>query len=79
MSDSFYFYINFPTFASKKILIHRGTCGHCNHGNGKKGGGSNEKGFWAGPFNSHSNARRALDSLIGKFQNPPLTGDCSCI
>jgi hypothetical protein len=79
MKNNYYFYVNFPNFASKTILIHKGTCGHCNQGLGKNGIGSNERGFWAGPFGQYDNARAALTNLFDKFINPPQTGDCNCI
>ena len=79
MKNTFYFYLNFPRFSDKKILIHVHTCGHCANGNGKRGTGSNEKGFWAGPFKKYSHAKEALLKLILKFENPPETGNCNCI
>jgi hypothetical protein len=79
MNNTFYFYVNFPRFSERRILIHRNTCGHCNDGNGQRGTGSNEKGFWAGPFKQYDHASEALRKLNSKFQNPPMTGDCDCI
>lgn len=79
MKSTFYFYVNFPRFSEKKILIHRNTCGHCNSGQGKRGTGSNEKGFWCGPFKKYDHAAIALTKLIAKCSNSPKTGDCDCI
>ena len=79
MKHNYYFYVNFPTLNTKIILIHKGTCGNCKNGLGKHEKGSNEKGFWAGPFGQYDNARAALTNLVGKFVNPPQTGDCNCI
>lgn len=75
----YYFYINFPTFKNRTILIHKGECGDCQNGNGKRNVGSNEKGFWAGPFKKYAHAYSALSKLQSKFRNPPEIGDCSCI
>ena len=79
MNYTFYFYLNFPRFSEKRILIHRNSCLRCKNGEGLHGAGSNEKGFWAGPFNHYEHANDALRKLISKFSNPPETGDCDCI
>jgi hypothetical protein len=79
MKTTYYFYVNFPRFKEKKILIHRNTCSNCKNGTGLRGRGSNEKGFWAGPFNKYIHAHEALTKLVSKFQNPPECGDCDCI
>ena len=79
MKNTFYFYVNFPRFWEKKIMIHRNTCLRCKNGSGLRGAGSNEKGFWAGPFKNYEHAYSALSKLQSKFQNPPEIGDCSCI
>ena len=79
MSDTFFFYVNFPRFTEKPIFIHRNTCGHCKDGNGQKGMGSNEKGFWAGPFKQYDHAYEALMKLNSKFHGRATTGDCDCI
>ena len=79
MKNTFYFYVNFPRFAEKKILIHRNTCLRCKNGDGLRGAGSNEKGFWTGPFKKYAHAYSALSKLQSKFRNPPEIGDCSCI
>lgn len=79
MRDTFFFYVNLSRFSEKTILFHRNTCGHCNVVNGQRGTGSNEKGFWAGPFKRYDHASEALRKLISKFQNQPMTGDCDCI
>jgi hypothetical protein len=79
MRITYCFYLNFPRFTEKRILIHRNTCGHCNDGQGQRGTGINEGGFWTGQFKQHAHASEALRRLNSKFQNPPLTGDCDCI
>jgi len=75
----YYFYINFPRFSDKTILIHSGACSKCNNGLGLRGLGSTSRGFWAGPFMQHAQASAALDLLVSKFVNPPLTSNCDCI
>jgi hypothetical protein len=75
----FYFYINFPTFKSRTILIHRGECGDCQNGIGKHNIGSNEKGFWSGPFKNLDDADSAMKKLQKKFKYPPNIGNCTCV
>jgi hypothetical protein len=76
----YYFYINFPNFNDRTILIHHGTCGRCQNGNGQRGSGTNAIGFWAGPFQTYNDAHGALTKLIRRFQNPPNIDDCgACI
>jgi hypothetical protein len=41
--------------------------------------GSNEKGFWAGPFKQYDHAYEALMKLNSKFHGRATTGDCDCI
>ena len=79
MKNTFLFYVNFPRFSEKIILIHRNTYLKCRNGDGLHSTGSNEKGFWAGPFNKHIHASIALSKLISKFENPPETGYCNCV
>jgi hypothetical protein len=79
MKDTFYFYVNFPRFSEKNILIHRNTCLRCKNGSGLRGSGSNEKGFWAGSFKRYNHASEALRKMNSKFKNPPMMGDCDCI
>lgn len=74
----YYFYINFPNFKDRIILIHHGDCGNCQKGNGKQGSGSNEKGFWTGSFSNLSDAETALKLLVKLFKDPPKAGNCTC-
>jgi len=74
----YYFYINYPNFKDRTILIHYSDCGNCQNGTGKQGSGSNEKGFWAGPFKELIHAEEALKSLIKLFNYQPEIGNHSC-
>ena len=74
----YYFYINYPNFKDRTILIHHGDCGQCQNGTRKQGAGSNEKGFWTGSFAKLSDAETALELLVKLFKNPPNTENCSC-
>jgi hypothetical protein len=71
----YYFYINFPNFKDRTILIHNGDCGNCQNGIGMNDIGSNERGFWAGPFKDLNQAEQALQSLIKLFNHKPMTGN----
>ena len=62
----YYFYLNFPNYKSKNIMIHSSECGDCKSGIGKRGSLSNEKGFWAGPFETYLNAELCLEELLKK-------------
>lgn len=42
-SHSFWIYVN---DGRKRGCIHRAACGHCNHGQGKFGGGKRSNGYW---------------------------------
>ena len=43
-----------------KAVIHRGDCGHCNHGQGLSGQGTAPKhGRWLGPYPTLQDAERA--------------------
>jgi hypothetical protein len=74
----YYFYINYPNFKDRTILIHNGDCGNCQSGTGKQGAGSNEKGFWTGSLSNLSDTQTALELLVKLFKNRPKTGNCSC-
>ena len=74
----YYFYVNFPRIKERKILIHKGECPDCKNGNGLHNLGSNEKGFWAGPFNELSHAESALRKLLSLFRDAPESGNHTC-
>jgi len=63
----YYFYLNFPNYKDKEILIHTKNCGFC-----KNETGNTRNGFWAGPFNNLEDAETNLKSLnnlvIHKFK-----------
>ncbi len=74
----YYFYINYPNFKDRTILIHNGDCGQCKDVYGMFDSGSNEKCFWAGPFKELNHADEALKSLIKLFNYEPEIGNHSC-
>lgn len=46
-----------------KALIHLGSCGHCKHGSGGRGGTDSSNGRWIGPFHSLDEAKSYLASM----------------
>jgi len=74
----YFFYVNFPNFKDRTILIHKANCGHCQNGIGMKVLGSNERGFWAGPFKELNQAEESLNNLIKFFNHKPEIGNHTC-
>jgi len=74
----YYFYLNFPNFTSDPIKIHHADCSYCKNGNGLHDNGSNQRGFWAGPFSTYSDIEVALIQLDQKFSTPPGFEDARC-
>ena len=73
----FYFYINFPNFKKRIIKIHKAECSRCKNGKGQNGEEySNEKGFWAGPFDIYANIVLALENLVTKFNSKVHFDNC---
>ena len=54
----FYVYENWRA-RGHKAVIHRGSCGFCNHGKGLTTGTRPEHGRWLGPFTTLSAAQAA--------------------
>ena len=46
-----------------KAVIHRGECGHCNQGNGVRGGYDPSHGQWHGPFETIEIAQNFSEGL----------------
>jgi hypothetical protein len=74
----YYFYLNFPNFISDPIKIHNANCSHCRNGSGLHDYGSNQRGFWAGPFKTFSDIEFSLNQLNQKFSNPPGFESARC-
>jgi hypothetical protein len=73
----FYFYINFPNFKERVIIMHKADCGMCRNGKGQNGPEySNERGFWAGPFEKYPDTVLALEKLISKFNTKVNFDNC---
>ncbi len=57
----------------RKTILHRSTCGSCNHEERVKGEGNNAR--WHGPFESAQQAREASRSLAGVL----IRSECKCV
>ena len=65
----YYIYFNEPNKKSKKLLIHKHTCGQCAWGSGKikvKEPGKN--GVWLGPFSRQSQASAFVTTYFPAYQ-----------
>jgi len=58
-----------------KIVLHRSTCGQCNHGNGRPAGHDADHSRWHGPYVSLSEARNASHSMA----NVLIRSECKCV
>lgn len=48
---SFWVYENWRAHG-RRATVHRAECGHCNNGDGQRGGTRSDNGLWHGPFSS---------------------------
>lgn len=69
----YYFYLNFPEYKRKEILIHNSNCGHCNNETG-----NTENGFWAGPFTKIEDVETNLKKLNSLVKHNFKYRKCSC-
>ena len=74
----YYFYLNFPNYKTKSIMIHHQDCGHCRSGHGKLSSLSNKNGFWAGPFNAIEDTEDSLEKLMKLVVNKFTYTICRC-
>jgi 4-hydroxy-tetrahydrodipicolinate synthase len=58
-----------------KIVLHRSTCGQCNHGKGRPAGHDANHSRWHGPYTSLSDARTASHSMA----NILIRSECKCV
>ncbi len=68
-----YFFLNFPEYKRKEILIHKANFGHCNNETGNK-----KNGFWVGPFTKIEDAETNLKKLNGLVKHNFKYRKCSC-
>jgi 4-hydroxy-tetrahydrodipicolinate synthase len=58
-----------------KIVLHRSSCGQCNHGKGRPAGHDANHARWHGPFVTLSEAREASHTMTGVL----IRSECKCI
>ncbi|MBV9180633.1 MAG: 4-hydroxy-tetrahydrodipicolinate synthase, partial [Acidobacteria bacterium] len=73
-SPSFYVYENWAAGPHKAVL-HRSSCGQCNHGKARPAGHSANHARWHGPYPSLAEARQVTQSLPTVL----IRSECKCI
>ena len=58
-----------------KIVLHRGSCGQCNHGKGRPAGHDANHARWHGPYRSLAEARDYARQLPGVL----IRSECKCV
>ncbi|HXZ33964.1 MAG TPA: 4-hydroxy-tetrahydrodipicolinate synthase [Terriglobales bacterium] len=71
---SFFIYENWLA-GPHKIVLHRSTCGQCNHGKGRPSGHDANHARWHGPYATLSEARQASHNMAGVL----IRSECKCI
>jgi 4-hydroxy-tetrahydrodipicolinate synthase len=70
----FYVYENWLA-GPRKIVLHRSSCGQCNHGKGRPAGHDANHARWHGPYSTLTDARQAAQGI----QNVLIRSECKCI
>jgi 4-hydroxy-tetrahydrodipicolinate synthase len=70
----FYIYENWLA-GPHKIVVHRSTCGQCNHGKGRPAGHDVNHARWHGPYATLAEARTAAHDMT----NVLIRSECKCI
>ena len=70
----FYIYENWLA-GPHKIVLHRSSCGQCNHGKGRPAGHDANHARWHGPFATLSEARDSAHTMAGVL----IRSECKCI
>jgi 4-hydroxy-tetrahydrodipicolinate synthase len=73
-SADFYIYENWLA-GPHKIVLHRSSCGQCNHGKGRPSGHEANHARWHGPFATLTEARAASQTMAGVL----IRSECKCI
>ncbi len=71
---SFYIYENWLA-GPHKIVLHRSSCGQCNHGKGRPAGHDANHARWHGPYASLTEARQTSQGMAGVL----IRSECKCI
>jgi 4-hydroxy-tetrahydrodipicolinate synthase len=59
----------------RKVVLHRSSCGQCNHGKGRPSGHDANHARWHGPYATLTDARHAAQAI----QNVLIRSECKCI
>jgi hypothetical protein len=70
----FYVYENWLA-GPHKIVLHRSSCGQCNHGKGRPAGHDANHAKWHGPYPTLSEARQIAHDMQGVL----IRSECKCI
>jgi 4-hydroxy-tetrahydrodipicolinate synthase len=71
---NFYIYENWLA-GPHKIVLHRSSCGQCNHGRGRPSGHDANHARWHGPYASLTEARETSQGMAGVL----IRSECKCI
>ncbi|HSY64822.1 MAG TPA: 4-hydroxy-tetrahydrodipicolinate synthase [Terriglobales bacterium] len=71
---NFYIYENWLA-GPHKIVLHRSSCGQCNHGKGRPAGHDANHARWHGPYATLSEARETSQGMAGVL----IRSECKCI
>jgi 4-hydroxy-tetrahydrodipicolinate synthase len=71
---NFYIYENWLA-GPHKIVLHRSSCGQCNHGKGRPSGHEANHARWHGPYNTLTEARETSQAMAGIL----IRSECKCI
>jgi 4-hydroxy-tetrahydrodipicolinate synthase len=58
-----------------KIVLHRGSCGHCSQGKGRPAGHDANHARWHGPYPTVAQAREAAHAMTGVL----IRSECKCV
>jgi 4-hydroxy-tetrahydrodipicolinate synthase len=73
-TSDFFIYENWAA-GPHKIVLHRSSCGQCNHGKGRPAGHDANHSRWHGPYATLSSARDASHGMTGIL----IRSECKCI
>ena len=73
-ASAYYIYENWLA-GPHKIVLHRSSCGQCNHGKGRPSGHDANHARWHGPYASLSEARDTSHNMTGIL----IRSECKCV
>jgi 4-hydroxy-tetrahydrodipicolinate synthase len=73
-APDFYIYENWVA-GPHKIVLHRGSCGQCNHGKGRPAGHDANHARWHGPYPTLVHGRETAQGMTGVL----IRSECKCV